>query len=43
MTLTKAARDILEFHMNDNNQLKEQVKGLHEILNGIVQVLQNVH
>ena len=43
MTLTKAARDILEFDMNDNNQLKEQVKDLHEILNGIVQVLQNVH
>ena len=43
MTSTKDARDILGFHMNDNNQLKEQVKGLHEILNGIVKALQNVH
>ena len=34
---------ILEFYRNDNNQLREQVKDLHEILNGIVKVLQNLH
>ena len=34
---------ILEFYRNDNNQLREQVKDLHEILNGIVKVTQNLH
>ena len=35
MTSTKDTLDILEFYRNNNNQLKEQVKNLHEILNGI--------
>ena len=35
--------DILEFYRNNSNQLWEQVKDLHEILNGIVKVLQNLH
>ena len=35
--------DILEFYKSDNNQLREQVKDLHEILNKIVKVLQNLH
>ena len=35
--------DILEFYRNDNNQLGEQVKDLHGILNSIVKVLQNLH
>ena len=39
MTATR----VLEFYRNDNNQLREQVKDLHEILNGIVKVLQNLH
>ena len=43
MTSTKDVLDILEFHKNDNNQLREQVKDRHEILNGIVRVLQNLH
>ena len=30
--------DILEFYRKDNNQLRQQVKGLHGILNGIVKV-----
>ena len=34
--------DILDFYRNDNNQLGEQVKDLHEILNSIVKVLQNL-
>ena len=33
--------DIIEFYKNDNNQLREQVKDLHKILNG--KVLQNLH
>ena len=37
------ALDILEFYRNDNNHLREQVKDHHEILNGIVKVLQNLH
>ena len=43
MTSTKDTLDILEFYRNNNNQLKEQVKNLHEILNGIAKVLQNLH
>ena len=43
MTSTKDVLDILELYNNDNNQLREKVKGLHEILNGIVRVLQNLH
>ena len=43
MTLTKDALDILKFYKNDNNHLSEQIKDLHEILNGIVKVLQNLH
>ena len=43
MTSTKDTVDILEFYRNDNNQLREQVKDRHEILNGIVKVLQNLH
>ena len=43
MTSTKDVLDILEHYKNDNNQLREQVKDLHEILNGIVKVLQNLH
>ena len=43
MTSTKDVLDILELYMNDNNQLRKQVKDLHEILNGIVKVLQNLH
>ena len=37
MTSTKDALDILEFYKNDNNQLWEQVKELHEISNKINQ------
>ena len=43
MTSTKDVLDILELYNNDNNQLREKVKGLHEILNAIVRVLQNLH
>ena len=43
MTSTKDLLDILELYKNDNNQLREQVKNLHEILNGIVEFLQNLH
>ena len=43
ITSTKDTLDIFEFYNNDNNQLREQVKDLHEILNGIVKVLQNLH
>ena len=43
MTSTKDVLDILELYKNDNNQLREQVKDPHEILNGIVKVLQNLH
>ena len=43
MTSTKDVLDILELYMNDNNQLRKQVKDLHEILNGTVKVLQNLH
>ena len=43
MTSTKDVLDILELYMNDNNQLRKHVKDLHEILNGIVKVLQNLH
>ena len=43
MTSTRDVLDILELYKNDNNQLREQVKDLHEILNGIVKVLQNLH
>ena len=38
MTSTKDVLDILEFYKNDNSQSREQVKDLHEILNGIVKV-----
>ena len=34
ITSTKDMLDILEFYRNDNNQLREQVNDLHEILNG---------
>ena len=43
MSSTKDVLDILEHYKNDNNQLREQVKDLHEILNGIVKVLQNLY
>ena len=43
MTSTKDTLDIFEFCRNDNNQLREQLKDLHEILNGIVKALQNLH
>ena len=43
MTSMKDVLDILEDYKNDNNQLREQVKDLHEILNGIVKVLQNLY
>ena len=43
MTSTKDVLDILERHENDNHQLREQVQDLHEILNGIMKVLQNLH
>ena len=43
MTSTKDMWDILEFYRNGNNKLREQVKGLREILNGIVKVLQNFY
>ena len=43
MTSMKDTFDILEFYRNGNNQLREQVKDLHEILSGIVMVLQNLH
>ena len=43
MTAKKDTLDILEFHKNDNNQSREQVKDLHEILNRIVEVLQNLY
>ena len=36
---TKDTLDILQFYKNDNNQLSEQIKDLHEILNKIVKVL----
>ena len=35
MTSMKDTVDILEFYRNHNNQLREQVKDLHEILNVI--------
>ena len=38
MTSAKDTVDILELYRNDNNQLREQVKDLHGILNGIVKV-----
>ena len=38
MTSTKDVLDILEFYKNDNNQSREQVKELYEILNGIVKL-----
>ena len=34
MIPTKDTLDILEFYRHDNNHLTEQVKNLHEILNG---------
>ena len=43
MTSTRDVLDILELYKNNNNQLREQVKDLHEILNGIVKVLQHLH
>ena len=43
MTSAKDTLDILEFYRNYNNQLREQVKDLHEILDGMVKVLQNLH
>ena len=43
MTSTKDLLDILELYKNDDNQLREQVKDLPEMLNGIVEVLQNLH
>ena len=43
MTPAKDVLDFLEFYKNYNNQLREQVKDLHEMLNGIVKVLQNLH
>ena len=43
MTSTKDVLDILEHYKNDNNQLREQVKDLHEILNRRVKVLQNLY
>ena len=43
MTLTKNMLDVLEFYRSYSKQLREQVKDLHEILNGIVKVLQNLH
>ena len=43
MTSTKNTLDILKFYRNGNNQFREQVKDLREILNGIVKVLQNLH
>ena len=43
MTSTRDVLDILELYKNDNNQLREQVKDLHEIFNRIVEVLQNLH
>ena len=39
MISTKDTLDILQFYKNDNNQLSEQIKDLHEILNKIVKVL----
>ena len=42
MTSTKDMLDILDFYKNDINQLREQAKRLHEVLNGIVKVLQNL-
>ena len=36
MTSTKNTLDILKFYRNGNNQFREQVKDLCEILNGIV-------
>ena len=38
---TKDVLGILELYKNDNNQLREQLKDLPEILNGTVKVLQN--
>ena len=43
MTSTKDTVDVLEFYRNDNNKLREQVKDLHETLNGTVNVLQILH
>ena len=43
MTSTKNTLDILKFYRNGNNQFREQVKDLREILNGTVKVLQNLH
>ena len=35
--------DILELYKSGDNQLREQVKYLQEILNAIVKVLQNLY
>ena len=43
MASTKDMLDILEFYRNNINQLREQVKDFHEILNKIVKILQNLH
>ena len=41
ITSTNGTLDILKFYRKDNNQLGEQVKDLHETLNGMVNVLKN--
>ena len=43
MTSTKDLLDILELYKNDDNQLREKVKDHPESINGIVEVLQNLH
>ena len=43
MISTKNVLDISELYKSDNNQLREHVKDLHEILNGIAKVLQNLN
>ena len=41
MNSTKDMLDILELYKNDDSQLREQLKDLQEILDGIVKVFKN--
>ena len=43
MNSTKDMLDILELYKNDDSQLREQLKDLQEILDGIVKVFKNLN
>ena len=43
MNSTKDMFDILELYKNDDSQLREQLKDLQEILDGIVKVFKNLN